>query len=158
MFQFYAGDLYELFPQVANTFIASTEATGSCQMADTEVKLYKAAADTFNISLHANCQLSIRGIKIIDFAVGLELEIQGKPQSDVVDFYLKSHTEFITYYETAGYKLQNKELADAMIKHSLNRLYDWPLFGSGWPLNPQRDYPHFLSEATATLVYDSTHV
>lgn len=158
MFQFYAGDLYELFPQVANTFIASTEVIGGCQMADTDIRLLKAAADTFNASMHTSCQLSIRGVKIIDFAVGLELEIQGKPQSDTIDFVLKSHTEFITYYETTGYKLQNKELADAMIKHSLNRLYEWPLFGSGWPLNPQRDYPHFLSEATASLVYDSTHV
>lgn len=158
MFQFYAGDLYELFPQVANSFIASTEVTGDCQMANTDVRLYKAGDDTFNVSLHSNCQLSIRGIKIIEFAVGLELEIQGRPQPNVVDFYLKSHTEFITYYETTGYKLQNKELADVMIKHSLNRLYHVPLFGSGWPLNPLRDYPHFVTEATSTLVYDSTHV
>lgn len=92
MFQFFAGDLYELFPQVANTFIASTEVVGTCQAADTDIKIYKAEEDTFNVSLHENCQLSIRGVKIIDFAVGLELEVQGRPQSDFVDFHLKSHT------------------------------------------------------------------
>lgn len=127
-------------------------------MANTDVRLYKAADDTFNVSLHSNCQLSIRGIKIIEFAVGLELEVEGRPNSDTVDFYLKSHTEFISYYDTFGYKLYNKPLADAMIKHSLNRLYDQTLFGSGWPLHPQRDYPHFITEAACTLVYDSTHV
>lgn len=45
-----------------------------------------------------------------------------------------------------------------MIKHSLNRLYEGKLFGSGWPLHPQRDYPHFVSELGSTLVYDSTHI
>lgn len=45
-----------------------------------------------------------------------------------------------------------------MIKHSLNRLYDVKLFGSGWPLHPQRDYPHFMTEHDASVVYDSTHV
>lgn len=30
-----------------------------------------------------------------------------------------------------------------MVKHSLNRLYGEKLFGSGWPLHPVRDYPHF---------------
>lgn len=45
-----------------------------------------------------------------------------------------------------------------MIRHSLNRLYDTKLFGSGWPLYPQRDYPHFETETTASFVYDSSHV
>lgn len=71
MFQFYAGDLYELFPKVAETFIASTEVTGDCKFSDIDVRLYKAAADTFNTSLHTRCQLSIRGIKIVEFMVGL---------------------------------------------------------------------------------------
>lgn len=80
------------------------------------------------------------------------------PVSDHIDFVLKSHTEFVTYYETSSYKLQNKLLADQMVKHSLNRLYEGKLFGSGWPLHPQRDYPHFVSELGSTLVYDSTHI
>lgn len=108
MFQFYAGDLYELFPQVASTFIASTEVTGTCQMANTDIRLYKSSTSTFNVSLHSNCQMQIRGVKIIEFAVGLELEVEGKPTSDYVDYYLKSHTEFISYYDNFGYKLYNK--------------------------------------------------
>ncbi len=71
MFQFYAGDLYELFPKVAETFIASTEVTGDCKTSNTDVRLYKAGADTFNASMYTSCQLSIRGIKIVEFMVGL---------------------------------------------------------------------------------------
>ena len=41
--------------------------------------------------------------------------------------------------------MQNEDLARLMIHHSLNRLYGQPLFGSGWPLHPPRDYPHFMS-------------
>ncbi len=72
MFQFYAGDLYELFPKVAEIFIASTEVIGDCKVNDTDVKIYKAGNDTFNASLHSSCQLSIRGVKIVDFNIGLE--------------------------------------------------------------------------------------
>ena len=45
-----------------------------------------------------------------------------------------------------------------MISHSINRLYDSKLFGSGWPIFPVRDYPHFEGESDATFVYDSSHV
>lgn len=45
-----------------------------------------------------------------------------------------------------------------MIRHSLNRIYEDKVFGSGWPLHPQRDYPQFESEIASTVVYDSTHV
>lgn len=45
-----------------------------------------------------------------------------------------------------------------MVKHSLNRLYERRLFGSGFPYSPPRDYPHFIVEDNYTVVYDSTHV
>ena len=54
--------------------------------------------------------------------------------------------------------LLNKELGKAMIRHSLNRLYDGNLFGSGWPMSPPRDYPNMMAEDNFTIVYDSTHV
>lgn len=54
--------------------------------------------------------------------------------------------------------MENKLLADQMVSHSLNRLYEEKLFGSGWPLHPERDYPHFEAEIDASFVYDSTHV
>jgi len=158
MFQFYAGDLYELFPKIAETYIASTEVLGDCKANWTNIKIYKGGNDTFNVSISEACQLNINRTKILDFTIGLELEVQGRPTSDYVDFYLKSHTEFVTYFETTAFKLQNVALADAMVKHSLNRLYEAKLFGSGWPLHPQRDYPHYETELASTVVYDSTHV
>ena len=45
-----------------------------------------------------------------------------------------------------------------MVKHSLNRMYELNLFGSGYPTSPPRDYPHFIVEENFTVVYDSTHV
>jgi hypothetical protein len=45
-----------------------------------------------------------------------------------------------------------------MISHSLNRLYEGFLFGSGYPLSPPRDYPHMMTEENCTVVYDSTHI
>ena len=44
-----------------------------------------------------------------------------------------------------------------MISHSLNRLYEINLFGSGYPMSPPRDYPHMIAEANYTVIYDSSH-
>ncbi len=55
MFQFYAGDLYEIFPKVAQTFVASTEVLGSCKANTTEIKVYKGSNNTFNASFHTQC-------------------------------------------------------------------------------------------------------
>lgn len=65
MFQFYAGDLYELFPKVAGTFIANTQVTGDCKANWTDIKIFKAAQDTFNVSIHETCQLNVNRTKII---------------------------------------------------------------------------------------------
>jgi len=40
--------------------------------------------------------------------------------------------------------MKNKELAQTMVNRCLNRMYHGNLFGSGWPLSPPRDYPHFI--------------
>ena len=53
--------------------------------------------------------------------------------------------------------MQNKELADHMIMHSMNRLKGSEVFGSGWPIYP-KDYPHFIVEQDYAIIYDSTHV
>lgn len=53
--------------------------------------------------------------------------------------------------------MENRGLAELMISHSLNRLYEINLFGSGYPMSPPRDYPHMIAEGNATLIYDSSH-
>ena len=45
-----------------------------------------------------------------------------------------------------------------MVSHSLNRVYEANLFGSGFPVTPPRDYPNMLANINCTIVYDSTHV
>jgi hypothetical protein len=42
-----------------------------------------------------------------------------------------------------------------MISNSINRLYRSYIFGSGWPLSPPRDYPHFMADLNFTVIYDS---
>lgn len=45
-----------------------------------------------------------------------------------------------------------------MVSRSINRLYESKLFGSEWPIHPERDYPHFEVEHDYTVVFDTTHV
>ena len=43
------------------------------------------------------------------------------------------------------------------MNHSLNRLKNEKVFGSGWKLYT-RDYPHFLVDNGYVDIYDSTHI
>lgn len=44
-----------------------------------------------------------------------------------------------------------------MIQHSLNRIKNDTVLGSGWPLYP-RDYPHIIVADDYVIIYDSTHI
>ena len=120
--------------------------------------MWKAGFDTINVSLHFDCELNIQREKIIDFQIGLTLEVVGEPGESKMDFRLRRHEEFPSFYQYGQYVIANKKLAERMVSHSLNRLYHNKLFGSGWPMSPPRDYPHFMAEENYTAVYDSTHV
>lgn len=80
MFQFYAGDLYEVLSKIQDKFYASEPVTGNCAATDIGLKVWKAGFDTFNVSIHFDCELNIKRSKIITFAVGLQLEVEGLPQ------------------------------------------------------------------------------
>jgi hypothetical protein len=107
MFQFYAGDLYEIFPKVAQTYIATTEVTGMCKASADKLMVYKSGTHTFNVSLHSDCEVNINRTKILDFAVGLELEIEGYVEHMELDFKLKGHEQEVTFSEYNGWKMQN---------------------------------------------------
>jgi hypothetical protein len=79
------------------------------------------------------------------------------PQEAFLNFKLRSHSEKIAIYPYADFKILSEELGKAMIRHSINRLYEGHLFGSGWPLSPPRDYPVFTTLENSTFVYDPTH-
>jgi hypothetical protein len=104
------------------------------------------------------CELSIQRSKVSDFTVNLKLMIEGVPRATTLDFRFRRHEETVTFNQYADYKINNVDLAKLMVKHSLNRMYEGRLFGSGWPLSPPRDYPHFIVQDNYTIVYDSTHV
>ena len=158
MFQFYAGDLYEIFPLLQTKYYASEAVDGNCKATYTGLKVFKATHHTFNVTLQYNCELNVKREKIVDFAVGLELEIEGNPHQNFMHFRLRGHSQFPHFYPYGDYKMQNQELAELMVKHSLNRLYEVNLYGNNYPVSPPRDYPHMIVEDNYTIVYDSSHI
>lgn len=160
MFQFYAGDLYEVLGSVQDTYFANAKVTGNCKATYAGLKVWKSGFDTFNVTIHFDCDLNIERDRVTSFAVGLDAEIEALPYANTMDFKFRRHTEFITFYPIGKFTIseQGKKLGEAMIRHSLNRLYEGTLFGSGWPMSPPRDYPHVMTEENYTVVYDSTHV
>lgn len=73
MFQFFAGDLYEIFPLLQTKYYASQEITGNCKPTYAGLKVWKSNFNTFNVSIHFDCELNVLKEKFVDFAVGLQL-------------------------------------------------------------------------------------
>jgi hypothetical protein len=105
MFQFYAGDLYEVLDKLQTRYFASEPVTGNCKATFTGLGVRKSGFDTFNVSIHFDCELNIQRSKILDFAVGLELEIELVPNVNTMDFKLRSHAQHISFYPYADYKI-----------------------------------------------------
>ncbi len=73
MFQFFAGDLYEIFPLFATKFYANQEILGNCKATYSGLKVWQASFDTFNVSIHFDCELNILREKFLDFGINLNL-------------------------------------------------------------------------------------
>jgi hypothetical protein len=156
-FQFYAGDLYEVIPKVARNFLANEPVTGSCRTSSRNLDMRKGGYDYFNVTMAYNCEIGINRDKVAEFQLNLTMAVEGRANATNIDFHVISQTHNVTLIPYTDYQIQNPTLALHMISHSLNRLHDHRVFGSGWKLYP-RDYPHFIVEDNYTIVYDSTHV
>lgn len=86
------------------------------------------------------------------------MEVRGMPDTKHMNFKLVAHDQFVSWYPYGSYNIQNEDLATLMVSHSLNRVYEANLFGSGFPVSPPRDYPHMIANENYTIVYDSTHI
>lgn len=75
MFQFFVGDLYEIFPKLRTQYFASEKVGGNCKATYSGLGVYKATHKTFNVSMHYDCELNVRKEKFVDFAIGITLEI-----------------------------------------------------------------------------------
>jgi hypothetical protein len=71
MFQFFAGDLYEVFSEVQNRFYASEVVKGQCKGRTSGLNIYKNTNTTFNVTLQFDCGLQIRNDDICKFTVNL---------------------------------------------------------------------------------------
>lgn len=91
MFQFFVGDLYEIFPKLQTQYFASEKVNGNCKATYSGLGVYKATHRTFNVSLHFDCELNVRKEKFVDFSVGLTLEIEGHPGAQHQHFKLLRH-------------------------------------------------------------------
>ena len=74
-----------------------------------------------------------------------------------MDFHVVGFSKVVEFLQIDGYEVENSVLGNLMIEHSLNRLREEKVFGSGWAINP-KDYPHFFVEENYTIIYDSTHI
>ena len=138
-------------------FNANEPVDGRCTAVASSFSIKKATEKTFNATMEYDCELNAQKKKISDFNVKMTMEIEGRAKTDHLNFEIVGFDYEPTFSSYMDYKIENMELAHKMVKHSLNRLYEAEVFGSGWRLIP-RDYPHFHVEHDYTIVYDSTHI
>ena len=119
--------------------------------------MIKGSHETINVTLNYDCELNINKNKILGFRVNLGLNVHGRANRDTIDFHVVHFNQTSTFTPYSDYKVVNLELAQHMVTHSLNRLLENKVFGSGWKIYT-RDYPHFIVEDNYTVIYDSTHV
>ncbi len=62
-----------------------------------------------------------------------------------MDFWLKSFKSGITYFPVDGFALADKPTADQIVNNVISKLYENKLFGSDWPVYPNRIYPIFAA-------------
>ena len=105
MFQFYAGDLYEVVEKVQDRYFADEAVNGNCKATINSLKFVKAASSTFNVSLNFDCEMNIKRNKIVDFSVSLQLEVEGLPLASSIDFKLRSHQQEVNFYPYGDYRI-----------------------------------------------------
>jgi len=60
MFQFYVGDLYEIFPALQGKYYASEQVTGTCKPTSEKLRVQNSATDdALLVFIHFDCSLSI---------------------------------------------------------------------------------------------------
>ena len=104
-----------------------------------------------------HCELNVNHTRVMDFKLSLTVEVVGKPETLVLNFQIVSFRKEVEFLKAGKYEVKNIELAELMIDHCLNRLKEGNVFGSGFILAMNKDYPHFVVESNYTVVYDSTH-
>jgi len=105
MFQFYAGDLYEVIEKVQDRYFADEAVNGNCKATIDSLKVAKRASNTFNVSLDFGCEINIKRNKIVDFSVSLELKVEGLPLATSIDFKLRSHQQEVNFYPYGDYRI-----------------------------------------------------
>lgn len=119
VFQFFAGDLYEIIPALATKFYASDAIEGSCTAIPNDVKATILAIDSFAITLPYTCALSIKTTKISSFGMDLTLYLQPVPYSTYLDFKVTKIQKIAQFKDEGEYKIVDMELANLFLTRSL---------------------------------------
>lgn len=108
VFQFYAGDLYDVIPNLRKNFFPSDKIAGSCKALEQDYKLIRGGPTYFNVSLTFNCSMGIGRNQIGVFMVKSLWEIEGKPSYKYLDFVVKNVTTSGQYQPYQGYEVKNE--------------------------------------------------
>lgn len=86
VFQFYAGDLYDVIPTLSKKFYPSDSISGSCNAIEQGFSLVRGGPTYLNVTINFNCTLGIGKSKINDFTVNTIWQIEGRPSNKYIDF------------------------------------------------------------------------
>jgi hypothetical protein len=92
--------------------------------------------------------------KLIEFTINLTSIVFPKFFDGHFDVWMSGYSFNISYNDSFGFKLVNRDLADKIIRESLDRLFENKLFGSGWNYYLGQKRPRLYVTNEAVLIYD----
>lgn len=132
--------------------------TGLCKYnPQQEVVVIKHNTTVLNTTTLHTCSLSIQNTKVTEFDVKLTLQVDVLSNETNLNFRIIHSDASVVFKSVPNFQLKNRELAQHMINHSLNRMKEGYTFGSGWKIYP-RDYSHVMMADDHIVIYDSTHI
>ncbi len=119
-FQFFAGDLYDVIPQLTKQFYADAVIDGSCNVSSTgETQASVITDDTFVVSLPYSCELKISSTMISQFEVNVKFNVQIDPQQDSLNFKVAKADKMAQFKDVGVYQIHDIELANYFLSKSL---------------------------------------
>lgn len=158
VFQFYAGDLYDVIPVLTKKFYPSQKVSGNCNALEQGFNVTYGSPTYLNVTINFNCSLGVERTKIADFNINAVFMVAGKPKARYIDFEIfdvDATPKFNSYQE---FTITNEGLATWLLRDCLRSSRGTKVFGSNFTTYT-RDYPNFeVSKDGYTLIYDPTHL
>ena len=82
LFHFFAGDLYDVIPQLKEKHTPIDPITGNCKASDEGLKIFGAQYSRLYVYYRYNCELFVKQDKFLQLVIDIRLQLRVVPNSE----------------------------------------------------------------------------